>query len=116
MTDIKLFDIISTQVNAPVRQLKARWVPVQREKIKPHFTYQRGHPAGYTDDLGIIADRNQYVEEQLPGWRSQLDPQDYLEVREWCEQNLDHGTWYTGIYYIVLSNEKDVSWFMLRWS
>ena len=53
MTDIKLFDIISTQVNAPVKQLKARWVPVQREKIKPHFTYQRGHPAGYTDDHGI---------------------------------------------------------------
>ena len=116
MTDIKIFDIISTQVNAPIRQLKARWVPVQREKIKPNFTYQQGHPGGYTDDLGIIADRNQWIEARRSGWQSEVDPQDYMGMREWCEQNLKHGTWFTGLYYIFIENEKDVAWFMLRWS
>lgn len=95
---------------------KPRWVTVKREKIKPEFHYQRGHPAGYTDDLGIIADRNQWVKEQPRGWRSEIDPQDYMAIREWCEQNLKHGDWFTGTYYIFLKYEEDVSWFMLRWS
>lgn len=95
---------------------KVKWVPLVRQKIKPEFHYQQGHPGGYTDDLGIIADTNQYVREELPGWRSEVDPQDYYAMRQWCEQNLEHGTWYTGVYYLVLSKEKDVSWFMLRWS
>ena len=30
--------------------------------------YRCGHPAGWTDDLGIIADKNQWVREELPGW------------------------------------------------
>ena len=116
MTDIKMFDIISTQVNAPIRQLKARWVPMQREKIKPNFTYERGHPAGYTDDLGIIADKNQWVGYRPSGWRSEIDPQDYQGMREWCQQNLKHGTWFTGCYYVFIEHEEDVAWFMLRWS
>lgn len=95
---------------------KVKWVPLKREKIKPNFTYQRGHPAGYTDDLGIIADRNQWVEAQRRGWRSEVDPQDYQGIREWCEKNLKHGTWYTGVYYIFIENEEDMAWFMLRWS
>lgn len=99
-----------------VTVFKPRWVTVKREKIKPNFSYQRGHPAGYTDDLGIIADRNQWVEEQPRGWRSEIDPQDYMAIREWCEQNLKHGDWFTGAYYIFLKYEEDVSWFMLRWS
>lgn len=115
MTDIK-FDIISTQINAPIRQLKARWVPVQREKIKPNFTYQRGHPGGWTDDLGIIADRNQWVEEQRSGWQSDIDLQDYIEMSKWCNQNLEFGTWYINTYYIFIEREEDVAWFMLRWS
>lgn len=99
-----------------VTVFKPRWVTVKREKIKPQFHYQRGHPAGYTDDLGIIADRNQWVESQPRGWRSEIDPQDYMAIREWCEQNLKHGDWFTGVYYIFLKHEEDVAWFMLRWS
>lgn len=110
------FDVEKIRVNAPVRVVKATWTIMEREKLKPKFTYERGHPAGYTDDLGIIADENQWVEYQPSGWRSQIDPQDYMEMREWCEQNLEHGTWSTGIYYIVLKREKDVAWFMLRFS
>jgi len=87
-----------------------------KEKIKPDFTYRRGHPEGWTDDLGIIADRNQWVEEQREGWVSDIDPQDYMKMREWCEQYLEHGTWFTGIYYIFIEHEKDVAWFLLRWS
>jgi len=91
-------------------------VIVNRTKIKLDFTYRPYRPAGYTDDLGIIADRNQWVEEQRSGWQSEVDPQDYHGMREWCRQNLKHGTWYTGLYYIFIENEKDMSWFMLRWS
>lgn len=88
----------------------------KREKVKPHFEFRRGHPAGYTDDLGIIADKNQWVESVRTGWISDIDPQDYMAIREWCEQNLRHGDWCTGVYYIILQNESDVAWFMLRWS
>lgn len=115
MTDIK-FDVEKIQVNAPIRVTKVKWVPLKREKIKPNFTYRRGHPAGYTDDLGIIADRNQWVEAERSGWISDIDAQDFMGMREWCDQNLRRGTWYTGLYYIFIENEKDMSWFVLRWS
>ena len=93
-----------------------RYGRMPREKIKLNFVYIQGHPAGYTDDLGIIADRNQWVEARPSGWQSDIDPQDYYPIRDWCKQNLEDGTWYTNTYYIFLRNEKDVAWFMLRWS
>jgi hypothetical protein len=95
-------------------------LPRVREKIKPNFRWVDWQPAGYTDDLGIIADRNQWVEEVVGGYYSVIDAQDYLPMREWCEQNFKHGDWRTdfagGLVYIILQNEKDVAWFMLRWS
>ncbi len=103
-----------TQKKIAINASYGKWVQVRR--VVPKFTYRRGHPAGYTDDLGIIADRNQWVEAESPGWVSEVDPQDYLAIREWCEQNLRHGDWCTGAYYIILQNEEDVSWFLLRWS
>ena len=115
MTDIK-FDIIKTRVTAKARKLKTVWTPAPREKIKPKFRYERGNPEGWTDDLGIIADKNQWVEQRDEGWYSDFDPQDNFAIREWCEQNFKHGDWYTGGYYIFLKHEKDVAWFMLRWS
>ena len=90
------------------------WAKV--EHLVPKFTWRNGHPAGYTDDLGIIADRNQWVKEQKSGWFSDIDPRDHMAIREWCEQNVTHGYWYTGDYYLVLEDEKDVAWFLLRWS
>ena len=91
-----------------------KWVQIKR--IVPKFVWRDWRPAGYTDDLGIIADRNQWVEEETPGWISNIDPQDYIPMREWCEQHLKHSDWCTGVYYIILQREEDVSWFMLRWS
>jgi hypothetical protein len=98
---------------ANIKYVNSQWKPMS--KIKPSFTYRRGNPAGYTDDLGIIADCNQWVEAQTPGWISDIDPQDFMAMREWCEQNLKDGTWGIGVYYIILQNEEDVAWFMLRW-
>jgi len=91
-----------------------KWVQVRR--VAPKFVWRNGHPAGYTDDLGIIADRNQWMDAEISGWISDIDPQDYVPMREWCEQNLKHGGWWTGVYYIILQREEDVAWFMLRWS
>jgi hypothetical protein len=81
-------DIIKSRVNTPAQNTIFTWNPVhrsEREKIKPKFTYRRGHPAGYTDDLGIIADRNQWVDAVTGGYHSEVDPQDYQEIREWCD-------------------------------
>ena len=94
--------------------LKPRWVQIKR--VVPKFVWRNGNPAGYTDDLGIIADRNQWIPGTKQGWYSDIDPQDYIPMREWCEQHLKHGDWCTGVYYIILQNESDVAWFMLRWS
>jgi hypothetical protein len=91
-----------------------RWAQIKR--VVPKFVWRDWRPAGYTDDLGIIADRNQWVEEVTPGWISDIDPQEYMAMHEWCEQNLKHGDWCTGVYYIILQREEDVAWFMLRWS
>lgn len=93
-----------------------RYGRMPKEKIKPNFTYRRGHPAGYTDDLGIIADENQWVGEQREGWYSDIDPQDYIAMHEWCVQNFNPFDWHIGTYHIFIENEKDVAWFMLRWS
>ena len=91
-----------------------KWVQIKR--VVPEFVWRNGHPAGYTDDLGIIADRNQWVDAEIPGWISNIDPQDYVPMREWCEQNLRNGGWWTGVFYIILQREEDVAWFLLRWA
>ena len=75
-----------------------------------------GNPAGYTDDLGIIADRNQWIEERAPGW--------YLfghsnEVHEWCKKNLKSYTASSHYYRVpdyFIEDDKDVILFRLRWS
>ncbi len=92
-------------------------------KIKPNFYYEPGHPSGYTDDLGIMADRNQYVPSQARGWVSELDNSDFNDIQAWCEKHLTPETWYTGRYsgvtgvryHIFIQKQKDVVWFMLRW-
>jgi hypothetical protein len=110
MTKIK-FDIIKTRLNAPTQKLNFTWNPISMPKIKPKFTYrdwQRWLPAGQ-------GHRNQLVDRE-GGYHSEVDPQDYMAIREWCEQNLKHGDWCTGVYYVILQREEDVAWFMLRWS
>lgn len=75
-------------------------------------------PEGWTDDLGIIADENRWVREQLPGWYIKIPQQMAHEVHEWCQNNLkDRWTFGSGIPYrtLYISSEKDLSWFTLRW-
>lgn len=87
--------------------------------MKIEIRYERGNPAGYTDDLGIIADRNQWVNERLPGWYTRVHHSRAMEVYDWCEQNLQ-GYWQfaAGIpeRELYMGDEKDVTLFSLRWS
>lgn len=87
--------------------------------MKIEIRYERGHPAGYTDDLGIIADRNQWVRERLRGWYTRIHHSQAVEVHDWCERNLQ-GYWKlaSGIpeRELYMSDEKDVTLFSLRWS
>jgi len=115
MTGVK-FEITKIRLNSKVVKLKTKWTMPPVKKVKPEFRYDPGHPEGWTDDLGIIADKNQWIEGRDGGWYSELDPEDYHEIRKWCEQNFEHGSWYIGIYYIYIRNENDVAWFLLRWS
>jgi hypothetical protein len=80
-----------------------------------------GHPAGYTDDLGIIADKDEWVQEQLPGWYIRFIPEMAFEINAWCKENLQShwklistGKWLGRTLFI--SDEKDLSWFLLKWS
>ena len=91
-----------------------KWAKIKHDV--PKFRWRDGHPAGYTDDLGIIADRNQWVDAVSSGWVSNIQLHQVEPIREWCTQNLKHGCWQVGFYSIFLKNEKDVAWFLLRWS
>lgn len=85
--------------------------------------YEWGHPSGWTDDLGIIADRNQWVQEHLPGWYARFYGKDRMwtssyhrdDLREWCQQNL------TGYWemppdgYLYMGSEEDVVLFKMSW-
>lgn len=87
--------------------------------------YEHGHPEGWTDDLGIIADRNQWVKELLPGWYARQyqrgdrwweSAYHRTDLREWCEKNL------TGYWemppdgYLYMSSEEDAVLFKLIWT
>lgn len=77
--------------------------------------YRQGHPAGYTDDLGIIADRNQWVEEELTGWYCFMPyVKDVTDIKQWCEKNLaDFWRFHKGMLYIY--NDNDATLFNLTW-
>jgi len=93
-------------------------------EIKFNFEYDRGHPAGYTDDLGILADRNQWALERRPGWYGYA--RDYTidslrPMNHWCKQNLKEDSWHVktsgeGFIEVYIQNEKDYIMFLLRWS
>lgn len=93
-----------------------KWVQFKRKRVVPKFTWRKGHPAGNPIDLGFTAARGTWIDAEISGWISDIDPQDYGDMREWCEQNLKHSDWCTGVYYIILQREEDVAWFLLRWS
>jgi len=77
-------------------------------------------PAGYTDDLGIMADRNQWAKEELPGWYGMVHRSKVLDIHKWCNENLK-GEWRLGgaainQRQIYIAEERDVTLFLLRWS
>lgn len=83
--------------------------------------YDEGHPSGYTDDLGIIADRNQWIKAEPPGWRFLLAPYDEtnvlpLNVMAWCEENMSGHWTYNGSHSFYLADDADAALFKLRWS
>lgn len=88
-------------------------------KIEPEW--RNWQPAGYTDDLGIIADCNQWVNEVLPGWYLKVPVDMAREIHEWCDKNFN-GRWkliaWDGgqMRTLYISDDKDLSWFTLRWS
>ncbi len=76
--------------------------------------YIKYRPAGYTDDLGIIADRNQWVREQPEGWYvfctlDKMDP-----VKNWLDENDIPYERYN--YQFILTRKQDVVLLKLRWS
>lgn len=80
-----------------------------------NFFYVPGHPAGYTDDLGIMSDVNRYVREETAGYVSLIHPRDFSKIRDWCEQNFERYEYELTMYDIKFYSQKHVSWFMLRW-
>ncbi len=51
-----------------------------------------------------------------PGYDVWREVQDTLwEAKDWCKQN-NLMFWDDGLFYIRFTNERDLSWFLLRWS
>ena len=116
-------DIIITQykgrTTADAGAFYAPYVPLDVGKMKIEIRYERGNPSGWTDDLGIIADKNQWVQERLSGWYAWIHHSQAMEVHDWCERNLQgHWTLRAGIpkRELYMSLDKDVTLFSLKWS
>lgn len=77
--------------------------------------YRRGHPAGYTDDLGIIADRNQWVEEELPGWYCFIPYHKCTSaLQQWCNEQFRE-PWSYRRELLWISDDDDATLFNLTW-
>ena len=76
--------------------------------------YRPWRPSGYTDDLGIIADRNQWVPEQVRGWYVFAGPGQLRDILTWLEENnIPYTRWALGV---IIFNKADTVLFKLRWS
>lgn len=77
--------------------------------------YYEGHPAGWTDDLGIIADRNQYIDAEDSGWYCiVISPNRTKEIRHWCENTIQN-YWNYSNRGFFFAEEQDALLFTLRW-
>lgn len=87
--------------------------------------YERGHLSGYTDDLGIIADRNQWVMQVLPGWYARVDLgvphawhepyRAYDEAEDWCRTNLRNWMGVRNNLEIHIGSKDEAALFELVW-
>ena len=51
-----------------------------------------------------------------PGYDAWSEVQNTLtESKKWCKQN-NMMIWYDGLFYVRFTNERDLAWFLLRWS
>ena len=92
-----------------------RLKPEQYNSLCYKFSYVNGHPSGYTDDLGIIAPDNIYIAGVSSGYVALIKPNDYNDIKKWCnENNIDVVS--LTINHIKLSNTEDVAWFLLRFA
>ena len=75
--------------------------------------YRPYRPSGYTDDLGIIADRNQWVNEQLAGWYVFANIDIIVPMIKWMvEVGVDFkikNNW------IIVPKDEDAAMVKLRW-
>lgn len=80
--------------------------------------YYSGHPAGYTDDLGIIADENQWVAAEYAGWycnsNGPIQVTSVSDIYQWCKNNI-RNFWNLRGSSFYFEDEKDAMLFMLRW-
>lgn len=80
--------------------------------------FECGHPAGYTDDLGIIADRDQWVPARHKGWYVFMEYDEHATVTkivDWCKSNLTRDWDYNGNLMIYISSYDDLTLFKMRW-
>lgn len=77
--------------------------------------YRQGHPAGWTDDLGIIADKNQWVREELPGWYCYIPVHKCTsDLQQWCSVQL-RKPWSYRREMLWVSDKNDATLFNLTW-
>ena len=97
----------------------APYIPLDIVKMKIEIRYYRGNPAGYTDDLGIIADKNQWIPARGEGWYAWIHHNQAEEIHNWCQNNLQ-GRWTLGAGIpkreLYIRESKDVTLFSLKWS
>lgn len=78
--------------------------------------YREYRPSGFTDDLGIIADRNQWVDAQLPGWYVRVNGNGLGDVLAWLEDNgLDYQRYRDDRRMLILADHDAVIAMTLRW-
>jgi len=87
------------------------------KKISIHYRPYR--PSGYTDDLGIISDTNQWIPAQEAGWYVSVPTNSKVsEITDWfTELGIDYSMKATVNYrtHFVIFNESDANLFALRW-
>lgn len=83
------------------------------------FVYEEGHFGGWTDDLGIIADRNLYVPAKRWGWYWRRPQKVTTEMYDWLRANLGDGhgrAWDVTYDYVMIAIEEYAVMFALRFS
>lgn len=83
------------------------------------FVYEKGYSGGWSDDLGIIADRNVFIPPQRPGWYWRKPWKVTAEMYDWLRANLGDGpgmTWDVTYDYVRIAIEEYAVMFALRFS